>query len=122
MIFIGYHPAIDCEKQVAFVESKEQIANTPAGSLVVMEFDKNELEFYSNLNIPVAVFVSSIEEFMLAGATKIRYAICRQTMLAKELQEIADHYLLDIKVLVTANSYEIESVARMKIDGVFIAK
>lgn len=119
MIFINYHPAIDCEKSVTFVESLEEIINTKAGSLVVSRFDKNSLDFYSTLTIPFAVIVEDIEQFLLASATKIKYAICEKE-LASSLQELADSYLMDIKVLAKAKRDEIVTIAAMKIDGVFI--
>lgn len=119
MIFIGYHPAIDTEKSIQFVETKEQIINSKSGSLIITNFNINDLDFYANLTISLAVFVTNIDEFLIASATKIKYAICDLT-LAKSLQQIADNYLLDIKVLAKVTKNEISAVASQQIDGVFI--
>lgn len=116
MILIGIDRTVDSEKSVFFANTIADIENSPSGSLVVMKFDKNFLEFFATASIPLAIEVANIRDFVLASQTNAKYAIA-DLELAKSLQSVADHYLLDIKVL--AISSDIEVVALAGIDGVF---
>lgn len=119
MILIGIHPAIDTEKTVVFAGSIDAIDHTPAGSLVVLDFQQNDLFFYGATETPLAVRVKNVREFVLVAATKARYAIAGLE-LARELQKLADHYLYDIKVLAEAKAESLEQVAQAGIDGILV--
>ncbi|MDR0746294.1 MAG: hypothetical protein LBE89_00175 [Helicobacteraceae bacterium] len=116
MIFIGINPAIDAEKDVVFCKNKEDAASARAGSLAVLKFDESDLEFYVKSGIPIAVEVACARDFLLLAATSAKYAIA-EFELAKALQQIADRYVMDIKVLVASN--DIAAAAQAGIDGIF---
>ncbi|MDR3347947.1 MAG: hypothetical protein LBN32_04965 [Helicobacteraceae bacterium] len=118
MIFIGINQAIDAEKNVVFCHNVEAIKKTSAGDLVVMNYNEDDLPFYARCEIAIAVKIETIEQFMYLGATRAKYTICAFD-LAIEAQKLADHYLLDIKVL--AISRDVEQVALAGIDGIFHA-
>jgi hypothetical protein len=115
---IGVNRAIDAQTEIFFVNAIEEIKKTPAGSLIVLEFKEQDLEFYANADIEIAVILTNIRDFILCAATKIRYAIARIS-LAIELQKLADHYLYDTKILAIAPANEIEKIASLGIDGIF---
>lgn len=120
MILIGVHPAIDAEKTVAYAGSINAIDHTPAGSLVVLDFKENDLFFYGTTEVPLAVRVNNVREFVLIANTKARYAIAGYE-LARELQKLADHYLYDIKVLAEAKADDLEQIAQAGIDGILVS-
>lgn len=117
MILIGIHPAIDTEKTVVYAGSIGAIDHTPAGSLVVLDFQQSDLFFYGTTETPLAVRVKNVREFVLIAATKVRYAVAPFD-LARELQKLADHYLYDIKVLAEAEADRLEQIAQAGIDGI----
>ena len=118
MILIGIHSSIDTEKNIVFASSVNDISLTPNGSLIVLAFDAYDLDFYAQTDIPFAVQVNSIEQFLMIAATRAKYAIAYFT-LAKTLQTIADHYLLDIKILAQSPKSDMEQIALAGIDGIF---
>ena len=119
MILIGFHPAVDHEKAVCFVETPEAIGATPAGALVVLNFCENDLAFYAECEVPLGVIVHNIREFILLTNTRARYAIATLE-LAAELQKLADHYLSDLKVLAHTKASSLETVALAGIDGLLV--
>jgi hypothetical protein len=118
MILIGINEAIDDHKNIVFAESIEAIAKTPSGALIVLDFQRRDLAFYANADIPIAARVKNVEAFILCAATRIKYALALPP-LAEKLQTIADRYLYDIKVLAIAPASEIEKIAEIGIDGVY---
>lgn len=119
MILIGFHPAIDHEKAVVFVENPEAIHATPAGALAVLNFNEADLGFYAACEVPLGVAVHNIREFILLMNTRARYAIASLD-LAAELQKLADHYLSDLKVLAHTKASALETVALAGIDGILV--
>ncbi|MDR1452339.1 MAG: hypothetical protein LBI57_08450 [Helicobacteraceae bacterium] len=118
MILIGVNEALDAETKIAFVKSIEAIEKTPAGSLIILTFNENDLAFYANARILVAVIVKSLREFILLAATGAKYALAGFT-LANAAQKLADRYLYDIKVLAIVPERQIAKIAKRGIDGIF---
>ncbi|MDR2639069.1 MAG: hypothetical protein LBC09_04460, partial [Helicobacteraceae bacterium] len=116
MILIGVNKAIDAEKTIIFVKSIDEIAKTPAGSLIVADFSEADLEVYATARTPLAIRVNNIRDFLLLSATKAKYALAA-TPLADKMQKLADRYLYDIKVLAIASCSDIETIADLGIDG-----
>jgi hypothetical protein len=115
---IGVNRAIDAQTEIFFADTIEEIKKTPSGSLIVLEFQEQDLEFYANADIEIAAILTNSRDFILCAATKIRYAVAH-IALAIELQKLADRYLYDIKILAIAPSNAIEKIASLGIDGIF---
>lgn len=118
VILIGVNRAIDTEKSVVFVQTPADIAKTKAGALIVLNYNESDLEIYANLEVPFAVKINSVKEFIFLSATKAKYAIA-ELNLAIKTQKIAENYLTDLKVLAIAEANEIEVLADKNIDGIF---
>ena len=121
MIFFNCDPAIDAVKTVVHAATAEEVKATPAGSLVVMPFDRSALSFYKTAGIPLAIRVGSVKEYLLIMGTGATYALASKA-LAPALQKIAEEYLSDTKVIVEIeNEDQIPWAAARGIDGVFVA-
>ncbi|GHV09375.1 hypothetical protein AGMMS50229_19450 [Campylobacterota bacterium] len=122
MVLIGIDGAIDSEKEVVFVESIAAVINgstkTPNGSLLVADFSESDLPLYGECTDRLAIRVSSVREFVIVSAAAVRYALC-DLAVAPKLQQIADHYLSDTKVLAIAAPSQIEEIALLGVDGIF---
>ena len=115
------HEWIESEKFYE-VFSVEEIANTPANSLLkLIAFPKTlELAKYCQKNsLRYSLEISSIEEAMFANLLNATYVVCEKA-LAKELMPIAQNYLFDTQILATIKKDEIEEMARFGVDGVII--
>lgn len=114
------HPWIE-NAQFRKVFSIDNIKDTPAHSIALLEplSSSIELAHYCQANIiPFAVIGSSITEAVLANAIKAQYIIC-QIEDAHRIQDIAQEYLFDTKILTLINrEREIEKIAQLGIDGV----
>lgn len=84
------------------------------------KFDINKPDMYKTSQ-DLAVYVETLLEFIYLSKTAILYAVCSAN-LAPTLQEHANNYLLDIKVIAKIKTKDqIETIAKMNIDGVIIA-
>ena len=116
MIFIG-DPNIDFEK-IEKISSVEDITNTNSSSTVLFDFDFEILKHCNSNDVKSAVVVSNITEALYTNAFNARYIITNISN-AKAIQEIANEYMFDSKILtIIESSKEIESVALQGIDGV----
>ena len=102
------------------VKTVEDIEQTnPTDILFLEEFVKPfELAKYAQENfLEYSVYVTSIKEALYANALGASYIISSFNF-AKELQQIANEYLWDLKVLAIIESEkELEIVAKAFIDG-----
>ena len=99
----------------------EDISHTPPSSTIILTFDEENLDIISHANannIPLALFIQNIQELVLASALNAKYIILTKE-LAKTAQNIAENYLFDAKLLVSAREdSEIEEMALLGIDGI----
>ena len=103
------------------INSLEDIKRTPPNSTVLIEnlSDSIELLQYTKKErISTALMVEDIKSSMYANLLGVKYIIAPKSI-AQELQSIAQNYLFDSQILVEiSDSSEIESYAKMGIDGV----
>ena len=105
------------------VKNRNEIKTSPNNSTLIFEYKDNLLEtfkFCDENNIPYGVKISSIKEFIFISSLNAKYAFVNKDI-AKSIQQIANEYLSDTKVIVfIQNDDEIEEIARNGIDGVFL--
>lgn len=120
MILIG-DSNISCETLIK-IEKKEDIENTIPNSTVLFSYDLDTLHYTMENAIQSAVVVETLLEAIYAHNCNVRYIISTQE-LAIQIQDLADHYMYDSKVLALINSSsEIEELAKKHIDGVIYKK
>jgi len=112
--FITQHPFYH-------INDIDSIRKTPPSSALYIEFSENMLELiqHCRLNgINFALSVTSIKESVYASALEADYIVVSEK-LAKSVQNIANNYLFDAKVLVKIEEEEqIEEMALLGVDGV----
>ena len=103
------------------IENIENIQKTtPNDILLLKEFKApyTLAKHCASNNLVYAVIVKSITEALFANALGATYIVAA-TLLAKEIQKLADNYLWDSKVLaIIFNDDELETIAKASIDGV----
>ncbi len=104
-----------------YVESVEEIENTPAGSTLMLGLFKESKAIARHCfenGLKYAITAESLKEALLANALHAEYILC-SFELAASVQKIAETYLFDAKILVPVNDEsELEAVADAGIDGV----
>ncbi len=117
MIIIG-HKHIPCESFKSITTTKE-IHKT---SQILWFYDSLENGFglakkCAESNIAFSVHISNITNCLLYASFNPKYLLISQN--AKTYQKIAEHYLLDSKILqIIKNESTIQNVAKKGIDGV----
>ncbi len=103
------------------VSDIEAVLKTPSGSTIYLEFAEENLdiiEYLQSNSVSFALEVASITEAVYAAALGAKYLVVDE-IAAKEVQSLAQEYLLDAKVLVhIENDGQIERFAKEGIDGV----
>jgi hypothetical protein len=105
------------------VKTKKEIENSDNNSTLLFQYDEKDIELYKfcqTNNIPYAVEITSIKEFIFIHNLNAKYAFCNDLEIAKNLQKIADNYLSDTKVIIKAPLKKIEKIAIFEIDGIFM--
>lgn len=104
-------------EETSFIEEIDNIKNTKANSTVLFEFNENLLKYSYENNLFVGVIVHTLKEALYANALHAKYIIC-ENPLDKNIQNIAENYMFDSKILtIIESSDELEKVAMNKIDG-----
>lgn len=117
MIIIG-HELVPYEPFYR-VNSVSQIKKTPSNSNILTSFDKEIILFCQKNCLVFGVEVHSAKEALIANGAKASFLIVNNTDLAKKIQNMAENYLFDAKVLVyIKHEEEIENIANQEIDGV----
>lgn len=116
MIIIG-HRIIGCDT-FTHINSIDEISSTASNSTVVLNYDLNIMDYCFRNNIKYAVKISKISESVFANNLNAKYIIIEQSI-SKEIQNIAENYMFDSKIIVIINNDdEIDNVANQGIDGV----
>jgi hypothetical protein len=121
MIIIG-HDLVDF-KPFYVVISSDWIAKTPPNSTVIFKFEGNEsiIKYCQTNSINFAVETESPKEALLANAAGASYIVSSVGAAAQNIQDLAEHYLFDAKILLKIKSEnEIIDAARYGIDGVLL--
>ena len=103
------------------VSNTEAVVKTPPGSVVYLPFLEENLDLIEYLqvnSIPFALYAATITEAIYASALKANYIVVDETI-AKAVQDVANEYLFDAKILVRIDEdAKIEHFAKEGIDGV----
>ncbi len=105
------------------IKTKEDIQNSKNNSTLLFQYNEQDIELYKfckKNNIPYAVEITSITEFIFISTLDAKYAFCSDLEIAKNLQKIADNYLSDTRIIVKAPLKKIEKIAIFEIDGIFV--
>ncbi len=110
-----------------FYEAKnlDDIKNSPNNSTILFKYNENDLDLYKfcqKNNIRYGVEIDSIKELIFISNLNATYATCNNLNLAKNLQKIADNYLLETKIVIKSYIKNIEEIALNEIDAIFIKK
>lgn len=102
----------------SFVKKIDDIIKTPNNSIVAFEFNIDLALYCQTQKVPFAPIVLSKLEAVISENLNASYLICDKN-LAFCLQELADYYLFDAKILALISSeVEIDECLERKIDGV----
>lgn len=120
------HPSLE-SLNILTIDSKEQIAKTLPSDFLVLSCDTfaqtlSLAHFCCDNALAYASLVSNIKEALLLVNLNVRFLLCKEIDLAKALQNLAETYLFDAKILVCIQEEEeIETIAKYGIDGVIFA-
>ncbi len=119
MIILG-HPDIPFEP-LHYVESVEEIAQTPAGATLWLGPYRPTVALARHCRkngLPYGIMAESLTDALLANALGARYILASEP-LASAVQKAAETYLFDAKILVpVTEESELDAVAQAGIDGV----
>jgi hypothetical protein len=105
-------------EKITYINSTDEIEKSKANSTILFKYNENILKYCFENKLSFGVIVSSLKESIYANSLEAKYIICSKP-LDKTIQDIAENYMFDSKILSTIeNSEEIESVALDKIDGI----
>ena len=98
-------------------DSEDKISN---GRQNLFKFDKNLIKKALGLSASFSVFVSNLNEAIVANAAGAKFIIADIT-LAKDLAKIAENYLFDALVAVLIESEdELEKLCKLGIDAAIL--
>ena len=117
MVVLGFFLELN-EQKIEYLKDFNSIDKTNPSSIVVVDFNINDIKKYSSYNNLLGVVVKSIKEFIIVANCEVLYAFCEYE-LSKTLQKIAENYMYDTKVIsIIDNEDSIEQIALDGIDGV----
>ena len=118
MLLFG-HRFIESEN-LYHIADIDAVTKTPPSSTLFLEFAESNLDVITHLReneIKFALSIKSIEELLYASSLGALFVIVEKP-LAKTLQNIAEEYLFDTKILAKVESEEeLEELALLGIDG-----
>ncbi|MDR3346814.1 MAG: hypothetical protein LBS73_06535 [Campylobacteraceae bacterium] len=125
MLIIGH--ALVPFKAFYWVKLISDITPSSSGSNVIFRFDNINYKQLTDIcrenAISFAVEIYSVKEALLSNAAGASYLVVNDKVLAKNVQDLAEHYLFDAKVLLRiSQEKEIKDTAQLGIDGVLFAK
>jgi len=116
MVIIGFSE-ID-NTNIIKIDSIDDIKNTIPKDLIIFDYDLDIVKYCQKNEIFSGVIVKNIKEAILSNYFLINFIIVKKDI-AKIVQQIAQNYMFDSKILQIVDSLdEIESVALNEIDGV----
>jgi len=99
------------------VDNIDMIFKTPSNSVVLFDYDIDLMKYCMQNSVEYAVVVKNIKQTIYASNLDAKYIIASYDN-AKILQNIAQNYMFDSKILaIIKNDEEIEKVALDSIDG-----
>lgn len=103
------------------IDKISDIDSTPPSATIYLEFNENNLNVVEYLNkngIYFAIKINNITEAIYASSLNASYILVTKD-LSKTIQDIANNYLFDSKILAMVdNEADIEKMALVGVDGV----
>ncbi|MDR1614178.1 MAG: hypothetical protein LBS26_01265 [Campylobacteraceae bacterium] len=121
MIIIGHD--LVAFKPFYTVKNSNDITKTPPNATVIFRFEGNEdiIKFCQKNGINFAVETQAEKEALLSNAAGASYIVVSGKKAAKNIQNLAEAYLFDSKILLKIqNENELEKAAKNNIDGVLL--
>ena len=122
MLIFG-HRFID-SKNFYHIQSIEAIQNTPASSILLVDFSEENLDVIRHCtinSITLAVDVQNVTELIYANSLDASYILVHKE-LAKTAQDLAQNYLFDAKIIVNIDEEsDIEELALLGVDGIIFS-
>jgi hypothetical protein len=107
-------------EELIWIECYDDILNTKANSTVHFNYNEELMRYCQLNNICYAVYIKTINELIYSNILNAKYIIVKKSM-AKQVQEIADNYMYDAKIIVKIKSTnQLEWVVSNTIDGAII--
>ena len=123
MLFLG-HPHIPSET-LYHVSSLEAITNTPPNTTLLFSYDEQVFElvnFAKTNGLNFALEINTLKDAVIFENLDAKFLLVTKE-LAKSVQNAADTYLFDAKILVhLKNDEEIEALISEGIDGVIFSE
>ena len=120
MILIG-HKLVPYEPLYK-IHNIENIKKTKPNSVVLFDFEDEELlEYCVDNEIPFSLHVNNLRDAIIANALSAKFILVYNRETAVLVQNIAEEYLFDAKILLHVNDESsIESAANDGIDGIIM--
>lgn len=100
------------------VSTIEELAKTKANTMVVFEYMQSLVDYCFKNNLSYGVIIKDLKEAIYSNALEAKYIICDK-QLAQSIQNTADNYMFDSKVLaIIESNEEFEDITKQQIDGV----
>ena len=122
MELFGFYDHVLKTPLIVYDQDLSAITQSPNNSLVLTTFDKTQLKAYFEYHETLIVKVHNVLEFILLHKVLVKFSCC-DLQLALELQNIADNYMSDTKVLaIVKEEQDITQCIQYHLDGVINAK
>ncbi len=109
--------------QIVCVDSIESLQNTVPSDFLVIQDNLELAKFCHENSVEYASVIENLTQALLLVNLGVKYLICKDLKEAREIQELAENYLFDSKVLwCIAKEGEIPKAAKAGIDGVIFWK
>ncbi|AXX92391.1 hypothetical protein CPU12_06765 [Malaciobacter molluscorum LMG 25693] len=105
-------------EEVQKVKDINDFLKTKPNTLVLFNYQQKMVEYCSKNSLIYAVVIKDLKEAIYANALSAKYIICEKSI-SKDIQEVADNYMFDSKILAIIDSNEeFIEIAKNQIDGI----
>ena len=109
--------------EICVVDSLQDIQDSLPSAFLILRGDLKIAQFCYQNGIDYASVIQNIKEALLVVNLGGKFFICEYLEMAKELQNLAENYLFDAKVLLCIKEEEeMLEIAKLGIDGVIFWK
>lgn len=109
--------------EICVVDSLQDIQDSLPSTFLILRGDLKIAQFCYQNGIDYASVIQNIKEALLLVNLGVKFLICEDLEMAKELQNLAENYLFDAKVLLCIKEEEeMLEIAKLGIDGVIFWK
>lgn len=109
--------------QIVLVKNKENIQNSLPTDFLILEENLELAKFCFEAGVEYASVITDITKALLLVNLGVKFLVARDLEMARNLQDLAETYLFDSKILlIISKEEEIKEVAKNGIDGVIFWK